>query len=444
MNGPDSSFDSLPLATKQRIDDVCARFERTWAEGVRPSMRELVDTLPEEERPFALVELILIESEYLHKRGESLCFDEYAQLFPGYEAWLRKALPGDATEPLSAAPETPPEIPDHVIIGELGRGGMGIVYSARHKPLNRIVAIKCIHPGRKADALHHQRFRQEAEAIARLRHPNIVAIYDIGEVPGGLFLALEYADGGSLRDRMNGEPLNPYLAAKLLEPIVRAVMHAHRHGVIHRDIKPANVLLTVSGDSIALENQRLPDFFARPFPLQPMEMERISLRECTPKLSDFGLARLVDYEQSGMELGMAAGTPYYMSPEQARGERDYTVEVDIWALGATLYEMLTGRPPFQGSTSRETLTKILFEEPVPPRVLNQQVPAALEAICLKCLRKDPEQRYSTARDLAQELNTFLTEPPSPPSASFNWALWAGIGVALSVGIGLVMLGWLGR
>jgi serine/threonine protein kinase len=395
-------------------------------------MQAFVETLPESERPFALVELILIEAEYLQKRGESVPFEEYAQRFPGYEAWLRKAFPSE-TPAAPADPATPPEIPEHVILGELGRGGMGIVYSARHKPLNRIVAIKCIHPGRQAEPMHHQRFRQEAEAIARLRHPNIVSIYGVGEVPGGLFLILEYADGGSLRERMRGEPLNPHLAAKLLEPIVRAVMHAHRHGVIHRDIKPANVLLIVSGDSVALDNQRLPDFLQRTWPLEPIAAERISLRDCTPKLSDFGLARLVDDDSASQELGMAAGTPFYMSPEQARGERNYTVEVDIWALGATLYEMLTGRPPFRGSTARETLTKILHEEPIPPRSLNPQIPKTLEAICLKCLRKDPEQRYATARDLAQDLHQFIHEPPAPPPRWHNGLAWALLALVVLLG-----------
>jgi len=155
-----------------------------------------------------------------------------------------------------------------------------------------------------------------------------------------------------------------------------------------------------------LDNQPLPDIFAMHSSLHPKG--QVSLRDCTPKLTDFGLARLLDIEGTPAEEGMTAGTPAYMSPEQARGERDCTVEVDIWSLGATLYEMLTARPPFKGSTARETLRLILMEEPIPPRKLNPAVPPELEAICLKCLRKDPEQRYPTARELAQELQAFLT------------------------------------
>jgi serine/threonine protein kinase len=438
MNGPDSSFDSLPLASKQRIDEVCARFEKAWSETAAPPLEPFLVGLPEAEQPAALVELILIEIEYRKQQGESPDFADYLQRFPQHAARLRKEIEQTlpASDTMSEQGGAWPEVPDYELIGSLGHGGMGVVYSARHKPLNRIVALKFILPGRQRDALQRQRFRQEAEAIARLRHPNIVAIYDIGEVNDSLFLTLEYADGGSLRDRLTGGPLHPYLAAKMLEPIVRAVMHAHRHGVIHRDIKPANVLLTISGDSIALENQPLPDMFAQRTPLVPLE--RVSLRDCTPKLTDFGLARLVDDEVSSLEAGMAAGTPSYMSPEQARGEGDYTVEVDIWALGATLYEMLSGKPPFKGATARETMEKILFEQPVPLQTWQPSIPRELERICLKCLNKDPEQRYASARDLAQDLNHFLSHYREP-TQRFSRGWWIALGVGGLIALGAVGL-----
>jgi serine/threonine protein kinase len=432
----DPTFEHLSLSAKQRVDAVCARFEAAWRDG-RPDMEGFLAGVPEDERPVLLLELLMIELECRRHRGETPTLEEYLARFPAHAAILRIALRSPALETNpdgmltqdSGSPSNPPlGVPGYQLMHELGRGGMGVVYCARHMPLNRVVALKFILPGRQGDAQQRDRFRQEAEVVARLRHPNIVQIYEIGETPNGCFLALEYADGGNLRARLTGSPLNPNVAARLLEPLVRAVMHAHRHGVIHRDIKPANVLLIVSGDSIAADNQPLPETFTRGETLKPKE--QASLRECTPKLTDFGLARLLEGDGPvSMESGVAAGTPAYMAPEQASGEAACTPSVDIWALGATLYEMLTGKPPFKGPSARETMRLVLWEEPVAPRAVNPAVPAELERICLKCLHKDPEKRYVTARDLANDLHRFLSGPPRRARRWWPWLALAGVGVA---------------
>ena len=224
--------------------------------------------------------------------------------------------------------------------------------------------------------------------VALLRHPNIVQIYDIGEVEGQPFLALEYAEGGSLRERLAGAPMAPRAAVLLLEPLARAVQHAHRQGVIHRDLKPANILLAVTGDSIAEGNRPLPDRGPRDeFAYAPAMSAPITA--CSPKLTDFGLAQLFDSDIPGSDPGVAAGTPSYMSPEQA-GAGAIGAAVDIWALGANLYELLTGRPPFRAATAIETLRLVLTTDPIPPRELPRpSVPRDLDTICMKCLREEP-------------------------------------------------------
>jgi WD40 repeat protein len=283
---------------------------------------------------------------------------------------------------------------------------MGVVYKARHLALNRLVALKMILAGSNAPARHRTRFRREAEVVARLRHPNIVQIYDIGEADGQCYLALEYVEGGSVRERLDGRPMEARRAARLLEPLARAVQHAHRQGIVHRDLKPANILLAPTGDSIARGNAPLPDYHALALESADDRGSLPPLSECTPKLTDFGLARMLDYSGPMTEPGMAAGTPQYMAPEQATGEPDARESIDVWALGVTLYELLTGRPPFRAATAVETLRLIRDADPVPPSQLAPGVPRDLETICLKCLEKDPARRYPGARELADDLQRF--------------------------------------
>jgi serine/threonine-protein kinase len=272
-----------------------------------------------------------------------------------------------------------PIVPGYEIIGELGRGGMGVVYKARQKGLNRLVALKMVLAGAHAGPQQLQRFKTEAEAVAHLQHPNIVQIYDIGQHDNLPYFSLEYVDGGSLAEKVYRQPQPPRGAAHLIETLARAMHYAHEHGIIHRDLKPANVLLTKNG---------------------------------IPKITDFGLAKRLEEDSSQTKSGALMGTPSYMAPEQARGEvRQVGPLADVYALGAMLYELLTGRPPFQGATPMDTVMQVTRDEPVPPSRLQAQIPPDLETICLKCLQKDMPQRYANAVELAEDLRRFLSDEP---------------------------------
>ncbi len=271
-----------------------------------------------------------------------------------------------------------PSVPGYEILDGLGRGGMGVVYKARQLSLNRVVALKMILAGSHAGAEELKRFRTEAEAIARLQHPHIVQIHEIGEQEGLPYLSLEYCGAGSLEKRVGGTPWQPTAAARLVEMLARAMEAAHQAGVVHRDLKPANVLLAEDG---------------------------------APKVTDFGLAKRLD-EAGETRSGAVMGTPSYMAPEQARGDsRAIGPAADIYALGAILYELLTGRPPFKGTTAWDTLQMVVATEPVPPHRLQAKLPLDLETICLKCLHKEPGRRYASAGELAEDLRRFQAGEP---------------------------------
>jgi hypothetical protein len=418
MDFSESSFEHLPLAAKRRIDAVCERFERAWRGGVRPRLEAYRTLVPPDEQVILFAELLHVEIEFRRRGGEVPSAEEYFTRFPDRQDVIRAvfyvpvpfetAAGGSGpplTVPTASGAKTPPEVPGYEVREEIGRGGMGVVYKALHKKLNRLVALKFVLTGPDGPERHRERFRREAELVAHLRHPNIIQIYDVGEADGQVYLALEYADGGNLRDRLSG-PLEPRAAVQMMEPLARALQHAHRRGVIHRDVKPANVLLTVGGDSIsASSGMRMPDW--EPLPDLPALAELAPpLWTCIPKLTDFGLARLLHQEPPPGEPNLAAGTPSYMAPEQATGAEPGPA-VDVWALGATLYELLTGRPPFRAGSAAETLRDVLMVEPAPPSKLRPAVPRDLDTICLKCLQKDPAQRYAGARELAQDLRSFL-------------------------------------
>jgi len=264
------------------------------------------------------------------------------------------------------------------VLSVLGRGGMGVVYKARQRGLNRLVALKMISSGVHADVDELARFRSEAEAVAHLQHPNIVQIYEVGEEDGRPFFSLEFVDGVSLAKKIQDAPLPPREAARLAQVLALAMAYAHGRGIIHRDLKPANVLLTADG---------------------------------TPKIGDFGLAkRLEDVSQT--RTGTVLGTPSYMAPEQTEGNSDAVGPLaDVYALGAMLYDLLTGRAPFRGTTVLDTLEQVRVREPVPPVQLQPGVPRDLETICLKCLQKDPGRRYASATALAEDLGRFLRGEP---------------------------------
>jgi WD40 repeat protein len=262
---------------------------------------------------------------------------------------------------------------------------MAVVYQARQVELRRLVALKMILAGPHAGPNELARFQREAEAVARLQHPHIVEIYDMGEHQGRPFLALEYLDGGNLAQQLDGKPLPPRLAATLVHKLARAINAAHRAGIIHRDLKPANVLLSS----------------AAPLCERP-------LNEVVPKIADFGLAKQMDDGDGQTQSGTILGTPGYMAPEQASGKGGAVgPATDIYALGAILYECLTGRPPFSAETPLDAVLKMLSQEPAAPRSLVPGCPRDLETVCLKCLRKEPAERYATAEALAEDLGRFL-------------------------------------
>jgi WD40 repeat protein len=299
--------------------------------------------------------------------------------------------PPDDSGPASERPTLPPDsatgsadparqkVRGYEILSELGRGGMGVVYKARQVGLDRVVALKMILGGSHTDPATLARFQAEALAIAKLQHPNIVQIYETGQQEDLPYLSLEYVDGGSLDLRLADRPMPPREAAELVKTLAHAVHAAHQAGVIHRDLKPANVLLTTSG---------------------------------VPKITDFGLAKTLGDDRGQTASGAILGTPSYMAPEQAGGRRrEITRAVDVYALGAILYELLTGRPPFQAETQLDTLLLVVSEEVTPPSDLRKAVPRELEAICLKCLQKQPQNRYPDGEALAEDLQRFLNGEP---------------------------------
>jgi serine/threonine protein kinase len=272
-------------------------------------------------------------------------------------------------------------LPGYEILGKLGEGGMGVVYKARHLRLNRLVAVKMILAGEHASEEMIARFALEAEAVAQIQHPGIVQIYEIGEHEGHSFLALEHVAGGSLASRLDDKPLPADEAAELVETLARTMQAAHDRGIIHRDLKPENVLLAETGD--AAQGQ-----FA-------------------PKITDFGLAKRLRDSAGRTRTGEVMGTPSYMAPEQAAGKKDIGPAADIYALGAILYRLLAGRPPFQADSTMDTLLLVLEQEPLPLRALNKSLPRDLETIVMKCLAKQPRDRYGSAAELADDLRAFL-------------------------------------
>lgn len=287
-----------------------------------------------------------------------------------------------------------PEVPGYEVLGQVGRGGMGVVYLARQVSLGRRVALKVLGRSRQADPEFRRRFQREAETVAHLQHPNIVQIHEIAEHEGFHFLALEFIEGGSLSDRLRESPLPPDEAAHLVETLARAMQSAHEAGVVHRDLKPSNVLLASDG---------------------------------TPKITDFGLAKRL--ETAGeTQTGEVLGTPGYMPPEQALGSSGWSQPaVDVYALGAVLYESITGRPPFRADSPYQTIRLVIDEDPLAPSRLQPKTPRDLETICLKCLDKQPERRYASCVDLAEDLRRFQAGEPiraRPISLGRRLVKWA--------------------
>jgi tetratricopeptide (TPR) repeat protein len=330
------------------------------------------------------VQQLLDELHALHATPEEVC-GSCPELLPVVrDRWrqicrVRADLDALFPPPADATPQPPggatlPQIPGYEVEALLGHGGMGIVFRARHLRLNRTVALKMLRGGVYAGPQDLARFQREVEAEAGLRHPHIVGVHDVGEHDSRPYFTMEYVEGGSLAQKLGGTPQPARQAAALVATLAEAVQVAHQGGIVHRDLKPANILLTADG---------------------------------TPKISDFGLARRLQGEAGLTQSGVPMGTPSYMAPEQARGEnRVIGPAVDIYALGAVLYELLTGRPPFRGETAAETVLQVIHQEPASPSQLNAKVPRDLETICLKCLHKEPQRRYASAQALADDLRRF--------------------------------------
>jgi tRNA A-37 threonylcarbamoyl transferase component Bud32 len=436
---PADSADSLrPTCRPEPTRSIYDRFDLAWqAAGPvdsRPRIEDYLRELPEPHRPAALPILLALELRWRQHRGEEPSTTEYQMLFPEASAlidavfadmgilertltepavpveqrtgaWLppnappspasdrcptavrtrskqQSNTPDAARSGAASGAEPLPQVPGYEVIAPLGQGGMGVVYKARDVQLNRFVALKMIRHDRDLglDSTRKEYFLAEARAVAQFQHPNLVQIYEIGELDGQPYFSLEFLDGGNLSQKLGGTPQPADEAAELVETLARAVDYAHQKGIIHRDLKPANILLTSDG---------------------------------TPKVADFGLAKQMDQQAGPDEEGGILGTPSYMAPEQARGDSSQVGPLsDIYSLGAILYEMLTGRPPFKAADKWRTIQQVRHQELVPPRLLVPQVPHDLQLICVRCLDKDPARRFATARDLADELRRFWTAGPS--------------------------------
>ena len=433
--------ETVAVPHEHLLDSLRADQIERWHRGERRLVEHYLDSAPDlRGDDDAVLDLIYSEIVVRDELGESPALAEYLRRFPHFDAALRRqftvhrllespslqspaVLPRHtkSAETPGSSPVTPPtdpgadgilsalsdfpSVPGYEILGELGRGGMGVVYRARDVKLNRIVALKLI-CAIGADV--SSRFRTEAETAARLQHPNIVQIYECGASAAGPYVALEYVDGESLDRKIDGTPLPAREAAELLLPLARAMHYAHGQGVVHRDLKPANVLLAACG-------------------LAERASAKPQAAVMVPKIADFGLAKSLDADSGQTKSGAVLGTPSYMAPEQASGHsREVGPAADVYALGAILYEMLTGRPPFKAATAMETMQQVVGEEPVPPRRLQSATPRDLETICSKCLRKEPHKRYATAAELAVDLERFLAGEPiraRPVGWAERLAMW---------------------
>jgi len=265
------------------------------------------------------------------------------------------------------------------VLEQIGQGGMGVVYLARQRGLGRVVALKLMLAGSRATEAEVKRFHTEAKAAATLKHPNVVAIHEVGEHHGQQYFSMDYIEGRSLAEVIRRTPLPAARAARYVKIIAEAIHYAHQQGILHRDLKPHNVLIDAQDE---------------------------------PRITDFGLARQINVESELTISGAVLGTPSYMPPEQAAGKRrEIGRASDVYSLGAILYDLLTGHPPFRADTPLDTLRQVIDTEPAPPRLVNRKVPRDLETICLKCLAKTPAQRYASAQELADDLGHFLRQEP---------------------------------
>jgi serine/threonine protein kinase len=368
---------------EQRVNHIVAAYLEAERVGQPPDRDELLRQHPD------------LAAELQSFFADKACFRRMAQPIA--------PIAPNAQAPAGAPPETlavPPsemQVPepgtkvryfgDYELLAEIARGGMGVVYKARQVSLQRMVALKMILAGQLASPADVQRFRTEAEAAANLDHPHIVPIYEVGEHDGQHYFSMKLVEGSSLAQQVPHLVNDAQRAAQLLATVARAVHHAHQRGILHRDLKPGNILIDAQGQ---------------------------------PHVTDFGLAKIVQKTVALTQSGAIVGTPSYMAPEQARSEKVLTTAVDVYGLGAVLYELLTGRPPFQAETPMDTILQVLEREPERPRKLNPRVDRDLETICLKCLQREPEQRYGSAEAVAGDLERWLEGEPISARRSSFW------------------------
>jgi WD40 repeat protein/serine/threonine protein kinase len=398
MNTPHSEKSEREL----RLDELITAYLKAVESGEKPNREEWLAQHPE------------LASDLAAFFDAQDQMDRLAGSIRAPDAWNAPTLPPDQPDAGQSSLGVVRYFGDYELLKEIARGGMGVVYKARQVSLNRIVALKMILAGQLASAADVQRFRSEAEAAANLDHPNIVPIYEVGEHEGQHYFSMKFVEGGSLSQgiRSQASGVNKERqrwAARLLATVARAVHHAHQRGILHRDLKPSNILLDVNGE---------------------------------PHVTDFGLAKRIQADSKLTQSGAIVGTPSYMAPEQARSERVLTTTVDVYSLGAILYELLTGRPPFQAATPMDTLLQVIEKEPSSPHKLNPQLERDLETICLKCLEKDPARRYDSAAALAIDLERWLRGEPiaARPSRSLErtlkWARRHPAAAILAMGVSL--------
>ena len=471
---PTHNFDGLDIDVVRRIELICRRFEAECRAGAAPRIEDCLAEVPADVRPVLRAELEALELELLRagapvppaRAGVATNLNpqmppsttaDAPTITPGMpgtvpitgaarpavDAAATLPTPGDLTidqpqsghdqptgggleqdVPVTSEPTRIRYFGDYEIVREIARGGMGVVFLARQRTLNRPVALKMILAGQLADLDAIRRFYIEAEAAANLDHPGIVPIYEVGQHEGQHYFSMGFVEGQSLSQRLVEGPLPVREAAELIRRVSEAVEYAHSHGVVHRDLKPANILLDQNGN---------------------------------PRVTDFGLAKKVQGDSGLTGSGQIMGTPSYMPPEQAGGTRGGVgPAADVYALGATLYALVTGRPPFQASTAMDTVIQVISDEPVPPRRLNVSVPRDLETICLKCLEKDPAKRYASAAALGEDLRRYLAgepitaRPVGQAERTWRWCrrkplvagLIASLAAALLAGFIGITLGWL--
>ena len=393
MDSPDDIPAPDPKSAATLIDRICDQFEEACRHGETPSIDDYLPLVPTTLQPKLFEELLLSELEFRFQGEQTVETGSYLQRYPQRTDQIRQVIDQfrkdrslrapqrveeaegrfDSISGLTADELIGQEYGNYQLLREVARGGMGIVFEAQDNKLQRIVALKMILDRNLASKEAVQRFYAEAETAARLNHPGIVPVYDVGSHGGQHYYAMGFVEGPTLSEELRRRRFSMEEAARLLLEVAEAVAYAHEHGVVHRDLKPGNILLTSEGQA---------------------------------QITDFGLAKRTDQPSHLTIDGQVLGTPGYMAPEQAAGDvAQLGAPVDIYALGAILYHLITGHPPFR--TALDALVCILEQDPVPPRSMNRQVPRDLNVICMKCLSKNPSDRYSTVQDLASDLRSFL-------------------------------------